>query len=37
VTRSFVIRLLRLTLPALHIVEANLEGMPPKAVWCRRN
>ena len=34
VTRSFVIRLLRLTLPALHIVEANLEGMPPKAVWC---
>ena len=30
VDRSFVNRLLRLTLLALHVVEAILEGMPPK-------
>jgi hypothetical protein len=30
VTRSVVSRLLRLTLPAPGIVEAILEGMPPK-------
>jgi hypothetical protein len=32
VTRSFVNRLLRLTMLAPHIVEAILEGRPPKAM-----